>query len=484
MCDRCGNHRDLCICDPPTNGDHADGAAHGEGDHPADELAALADGFRPTDVGNANRLVAAADGSIRYVHAWGRWLVYNDGRWIIDSNDALVTEKAKQVPRRLLELAVTLDSKERDATWRHALRSEQSGAITATLRLARGVPGVLVDHDRLDTDPWLLNVRNGTVDLRTGRLRPHDPDDLLTMQAPVIYYPTARAPLWEACVERWQPDPEVRGCLQRAVGSAATGHPVENLFVNIGTGANGKSKFFGAVAHVLGPFAVVPHKSLLVTSRHEGHPTHVASLFRARMLVAPETTQDDRLDEEMIKNLTGGDTLRARRMREDEWAFQPTWTAFMHSNHRPRIRGTDEGIWRRVRLIPWNVTIPPHERDEHLAAKLAAEAPGILNWIIAGALDWHERGLDEPATVLTATDEYRRGEDHLGRFLHDVIDTSDDTRYITAKDLRAAYETWCDDVAESPWKPQGFGRALTERGFDSTRLGSPTVRVWLGMKLR
>lgn len=408
---------------------------------------ALPDGFRATDTGNASRLVAAADGRVRFVHHWSKFIVYDSGRWVIDFGDALVTEQAKQVARRLFRLAVDLDRKERDRVLAWASRCEQAPSIAAMLRLARGMPGVLVDHDYLDRHPWTLNVINGTIDIGTdaATFRAHTPDDLLTMQAPAFHDPTATSPTWDACLERWQPDPEMRGFLQRAIGSAATGHPVENLFVAVGTGANGKSKFFGAIANVLGPYAVVPHKSLLVAGRHEGHPTHVASLFRARMLVAPETSDSDRLDEELVKNLTGGDTLRARRMREDEWSFEPTWTAFMHTNHRPRIRGTDEGIWRRVRLIPWNITIPPDERDEQLADRLAAESSGILNWIVDGAVAWRHDGLAEPAGVRLATDEYRRGEDHVGKFLDDVVEL-DDTDSVTAKALRAAYEAWCQET--------------------------------------
>ena len=448
-----------------------------------EEAEALADGFRPTDAGNAARLVSAADGRIRFVHAWGKWLVYREGAWTEDAKDALVTEQAKEVSRRLFRCAVDLPAKERDVMLSWALKCELSGVISAMIRLTRGVPGVLVEHERLDADPYLFNCLNGTVDLRTGQLRPHNPDDLITMQAPVMFDAAAVAPLWQACVERWLPDPEVRRFVQRAVGSGLTGHPLESLFVNVGTGGNGKSKFYGTVAEILGPFAVTPHKSLLVATKHEGHPTHVASLFRARTLIAPETSQDDQLDEELVKNLTGGDILRARRMREDEWSFRPTHTAFMHTNYRPKIRGVDEGIWRRVRLIPWSVTIPPAERDEHLADKLRAEASGILNWLIEGALEWQRIGLAEPSSVLAATAEYRTAEDHIGRFIADACVVGD-VEYVSSKALRTAYEHWCGEASEEPVTPQKFGRDMSGRGFDSTRMGSPTARHWLGIGLR
>jgi putative DNA primase/helicase len=414
------------------------------------------------------------------VHAWSKWIVYSDGRWVIDHGDTLVTETAKNVARRLFKLAVTLSYREREAVWQWAKKCETAGTITALLRLARGMPGVLTDHADLDADPWLLNVSNGTIDLRTGLLRPHNPDDLLTMQAPVLFDASATAPLWNACLERWQPDPEMRAFLQRAAGTGITGHPLEALILNVGTGGNGKTKYYSTIAHVLGPYCVTPHKSLLVAQRHEQHPTHVASLFRARMLIAPETKQDDRLDEESIKNLTGGDQLRARRMREDEWSFWPTHTAVMHTNHRPRIRGTDEGIWRRVKLVLWTVTIPEHERDEHLADKLAAEASGILNYLVAGALDWQRQGLAEPDGVRLATAAYRDEQDHVGRFLADAC-TIGHHLSVPASTLREAYERWCADEGEKPWTAKALGGALTSRGFDSTEVGHRNTRTWIGL---
>jgi hypothetical protein len=190
-------------------------AAHDEQVHGRTE-GALPDGYRATDVGNAARLLAIANGKIRHVHAWGKWLVYQDGRWIIDENDVLVTEDAKGVARLLFKMAATINGNKdlRERVWNWALRSETSGAISAMVRLARGAPGILVEHEQLDADPHLLNVHNGTIDLRAGTLRPHDPADLITIQCPVDYDPNAKAPLWEACVERWQPDPTVRDYVQ------------------------------------------------------------------------------------------------------------------------------------------------------------------------------------------------------------------------------------------------------------------------------
>lgn len=436
--------------------------------HEETRLGALDDGFRPTDVGNADRLVAAAAGRARFVHAWQKWIVYTDGRWAIDTGDALVTELAKLVPRVMFARAARLEGDARDAMWKWARRSETASAVASMIRLARGIPGVIVDHQALDADPWSLNVVNGTVDLRTGELRVHDPDDLLTMQAPTVYDPTAAAPLWERCLERWQPDPAMRAYLRRVIGSGATGHPVENCFVNIGPGGNGKGKCFGAVARVLGPYVMVPHKSLLVVQRHEQHETTIAELFRARLAIAGETDAGDRLDEAKVKNLTGGDLLEARRMREDRWKFHPSHTLVVHSNHRPRVRGSDEGIWRRLRLIPWTVTIPPAERDDQLAAKLTAEAPGILNWIVAGAVAWIAHGLDEPAAVTRATADYRASEDRVGAFIAECCEL-DDSYQVASTALRAEYERWSAASGEEPIAKDLWGKILTERGFDRHR---------------
>ena len=194
----------------------------------SDDVGVAFDGYRLTESGNASRLIDIANGRLRYVHKWGRWIVYRGGRWDIDAGDALVTEQAKKVAKKLLAQAATMaDSDERKRLFTWALKSESSGAVASMIRLARGDHRVLTQHDDLDADPYLLNVRNGTIDLRSGTLRPHNPGDLLTMQAPVKFDAMAKAPLWLACIERWQPDAAIREYLQREMGAGATGHPTE-----------------------------------------------------------------------------------------------------------------------------------------------------------------------------------------------------------------------------------------------------------------
>lgn len=447
------------------------------------DTGALADGHRATDAGNSDRLAELADGRIRYVQKWGRWIIYTAGRWRIDEGDALITEIAKQVPRHMFARSIDLSGDARDHMFKWAKRSESAAAISSAIRLARGIDGVLVDHTELDRHPWLLNVTNGTIDLRTGELGPHDPDHLITCQAPVDHDPDATSPTWDACLQMWQPDPIMRAYLAKVIGTAASGDPVEHVFINLGTGANGKGKFYGAVQAVLGPdYSVVPHKSLLIVQRHEQHDTVKARLFGARMAVAGETEAGDRLDEAKVKELTGGDLLEARRMREDPWKFAPSHSLFLHTNHRPRVRGGDEGIWRRIHLIPWDVTIPPGDRDQRLADKLQAEASGILNWIIRGCLAWQAEGLQPPAAVTEAVDTYRAEEDHVGRFLSECC-VLNDTARVPARDLRAAYERWCDEVGETPWSAKALAPHLLAKGLDKAEIGHKNERHWIHVGL-
>lgn len=380
------------------------------------------DGLHLTDTGNARRFINLTDGKVRYVHQWASWIVYQRGHWVIDVKDALVTEMAKVVAPALMAMVPGIE----DVTLQRevlaaARRAESASAIANMIKLARAISGVIVNHEDLDANPDILNVANGTVDLRTGELRVHDPADLCTMQCPVAYDPEATAPLWEACQRRWHPEPELREYLQREAGAAATGHPTETLSIHIGPGANGKSKHVGALQHVLGPYSVIPHKSLLITTRAEEHPTVIAALFRTRMAVASETASTAHLNDEQVKAITGGDRLSGRRIREDPWSFNPTHTMVMFSNHQPTVVGTDQGMWRRLRLIPWDVTIPVDERDEHLAAKLAEEAPGILRWVVDGAVRFFSTGFAPPERVRAASAEYRATQDTVSRFLAEVV---------------------------------------------------------------
>lgn len=448
-------------------------------------IAALIDGFRGTDTGNAERFAAIAEGRARYVADWGKWIVYEDGRWRLDPGDALVTELAKDVPRTMFRFAAGAEGSGRDDLWKWAKRSEAGAQIAGMVRLARGIPGIRTDSNDLDADPWALNVANGTVDLRTGKLRRHNPDDLITRRAPFAYDPTARGPRWEAFLERILPGHDLRRFVQRAAGYSTTGDVSEQvLILAIGDGANGKSTFVDAVQHTLGDYAGTVAKDLLIAQRHEAHPTSAADLFRLRFATAVETEATNRLAEARVKNLTGGDQIKARRMREDFWSFTPSHKLWLFANHLPRISGTDHGIWRRIRVVPFSVVIPEAERDRDLPAALADEAPAILAWLIEGARDWLDTGLEPPPEVVAATEQYRVASDWFANWIEDhnlELGPVSELRILTSE-LARSYRDWALANGEEPLSRQDLAKELERRGCRPKKVQS--ARFWTGIARR
>jgi putative DNA primase/helicase len=362
-----------------------------------------------TDLGNGKRFARDHVGTMRHVRAWGSWLAWQGTHWA--KGDASAAERsAKATALKIGDEAAGADDPK--AVFKWAAKSQERRSIENMLAMARSEDGIAVDASALDADQWVLNVRNGTLDLRTGQLRPHDPADLITKIAPVAFDAAAACPLWTSILERVVPDTDTRAFLKRAVGYALTGDVGEHcLFFLHGTGRNGKSTFVNTLQSLLGDYAREGAPSLLLSKRNESHPTEVAALFGSRFVSCQEVEQGRTWAESTIKSLTGGDRITARRMREDFWEFAPTHKFFVCGNHRPRVRGGDEGIWSRMRLVPFEQFIRESERDPNLPAKLAAELPGILNWAIAGCLEWQKAGLQQPSAVATATAGYREAED-------------------------------------------------------------------------
>ena len=319
-----------------------------------------------------------------------------------------------------------------------------------------------------DADPWLVNCENGTVDLRTGLLRPHRREDLITMLAPVEYDPEAPAALFEAFISEILPDPEVREHVQRAAGCSVSGVIREHHFwFALGVGANGKSTLLNLLLAILGDYAAQAPPDLLITSRGR-HPTEIAFLRGARLVVATETQEGSRLNEERVKELTGGDMLTARFMRGDFFTFKPTHTLWMVGNHRPQISGTDVGIWRRPLLVDFPVSIPPERQDHELPEKLLTEAPGVLRWIVDGCLAWQRQGLRPPRAVVTATQAYRLDMDVVGQWLEEKCIEEPDAGAGSSV-LYRDYTNWCESNGERPMKQRDLGRRLLERGFTKSR---------------
>lgn len=378
-----------------------------------------------------------------------------------------------------------------------AARSQNRGALHAMLDLAATHKTVETFHEQLDQHPLKLNVANGTIDLTTGDLGPHTRDDLFTMIAPVAYDRDAKCPTWDKFLERAMcGDTQMVLYLQRIAGYLLTASTSEQcLFFLFGDGKNGKSTFTNTMMRVLGDDLAGPMMRDSLFAGKQEHATREASLFRQRLAVTSEVSEGKRLDESFVKDITGSDAIKARRMREDPWSFMPTHKIVMFGNHKPIITGTDEGIWRRIRLIPWLAKITEEERDKDLQAKLDAELPGILAWAVNGCLEWQRIGLADPKAVTQATEDYRASSDALGEFF-ELLDFGPDVplyRVSKAK-LRAVYETWCEAEGHHPLG----ARRLCERLRAHAREHGATIdermgvtfdkaypqRCWFGLRIK
>lgn len=421
--------------------------------------------YHRTDAGNAERFANRYRAELAWVPGvgWHRW---SNGRWG-RADDSEVLKLSLQSARTLYNEARDADRDAQHAATKHAVVSLGRARIEAAPLLARGE--LLISADRLDCDPMLFNCRNGTVDLCTGTLRPHRQSDYLTKIAPVDYDSEADCPLWEAFLKRVVPSLAMRDFLRRAVGYTLSGDVGEQvIFFLHGTGSNGKSVFISTVQAMLGDYATTGAPDLLVERRNEAHPTDLAALRGRRMVVCAEIEQGKWLAEARLKSLTGGDVISARFMRQDLFTFEPTHKLWLFGNHQLRVRGTDNAIWRRIRQVPFEETIPENECDRDLPAKLRSELPGIVAWAVRGYLEWRRDGLAPPREVTEATEAYRKSQDRAGAFLAEACRVEPGER-CTSAELYTAYSAWCSAEGEKVWTNTAFGTALRERGFTPRR---------------
>lgn len=440
--------------------------------------------YNLTDLGNARRLVKRHGQDIRYCHPWEKWLVWDGTRWVFDTSGEVHRRAKETVASIYAEASEAADIKEREQIAKHAMRSESDARINAMINLAKSEPGIPILPEQVDADPWLLNLRNGVLDLRTFELRPHRREDLMMKMMPVEYMPDAKCPRWLAFLNRiMDGNQELISYLQRVVGYALTGDTREQcLFLLYGTGANGKSTFLETLKALFGDYGQQADFSTFLHSDQDRVRNDIARLLGKRFVAAIEADAGRRLAEVLVKQLTGGDTVTARFLYREYFEFKPTFKIFLAANMKPTIRGQDYAIWRRIRLIPFTVTIPEPERDKNLALKLKEELPGILSWAVEGCRAWQQQGLAEPPEVLNATQSYREEMDILGGFIDECC-VVHRTAQATTKALYAAYLKWCEENAEKPLSKNAFSTRLKERGFEQTRLGKERTRAWLGIGL-
>ncbi len=440
-----------------------------------------------TDTGNAERLMAAYGEDLRFSYTLNRWLHWDGTKWVIDEGGR-IEQLAKAVVRNIPSEpgAERDDDDQRKSRLKWALASERVAARNALITLARSERTVSVDE--LDRNPWLLTVSNGVLDLRSGVLQPARREDYATKATAIAYDPDAVAPRWERFVNEvtadasGTPRPELAAFLQRAAGYSLTGSITERaVFILHGVGANGKSTFQEVLMELCGDFAMRIATEALMVKKGDSIPNDIARLRGARLVAASESDEGRRLSEALIKQLTGGDTITARFMRAEWFDFRPQFKVWLATNHKPVVRGTDNAIWDRLQLIPFDVRIPEGKRDQHLLATLRAELPGILNWALAGALSWQQDGLQPPDVVRAATEEYRAEMDVLGAWIDDCCDVGH-TQQSLAGELYASYQRWAESAGEFVMSQKALGLRLMERGFDSKRRNAG--RTWYGIAVR
>lgn len=460
-----------------------------------------------TDTGNMRRLVRRYGENMRYCAPWASWMLWDGVRWVRDVY-GVVTRAAIKTALAIRKEAheVTADpgagatagddkdaAKERKAIVAWSLKSESAPRVNAMVELAKSHRRVGVLPQAFDRDPLRINFPNGTYCLRIGGLLAHDRRFMLTKLAGAAYDPCERAPRWEQFLsEIMCGNAELVEFLQRAAGYSLLGDTSEHvLFVLHGSGANGKSVFLETLRHVLGDYAgATPFETFLEnnTPRGAGTPNpSLAALAGLRFVVASEVNEGRRLDEAAVKSITGGDKIKCRDLYEKEFSYTPAFKLWLACNHKPSIKGTDEGIWRRLRLIPFEARFDgiAHPKDPKLLEKLKDEAPGILAWLIRGALAWRKQGLNPPKAVLAATGDYRAESDALGTFFEECCEAHpNDTNFrIRASALFEAYQKWSKAREERPLSATAFGLRVKERGFQVDP-GTSHRRWYLGIALR
>jgi putative DNA primase/helicase len=347
------------------------------------------------------------------------------------------------------------------------------------IELARFEDGIPARPDDFDQDPWLLNVANGTLDLRTGDLSPHDREQMLSKVAAVPYDPTATCPIFldwlhEIMLSR----EELVTFLQRAMGYSLTGRVSERVvFILHGGGRNGKTTLLETMSGILGDYAGTAPAEMLLAKRETGIPNDIARLPGRRFVSATETGEGRRLDEVKVKSISGGDTIQARFLHGEWFDFRPTFKIWLGTNHKPEIRGTDNAIWDRIRLIPFDYRVTDSGKIPDLAdAFITREGPGILAWMVEGCLAWQQHGLSAPAEVMQATEGYRREMDPLANWIEDRCELRPNVS-APSKSLYASYSAYCEAAGEEPLKQRTFGSRLTERGCGEKRTGQARYRT-------
>ncbi|MFB7675614.1 phage/plasmid primase, P4 family [Kitasatospora purpeofusca] len=435
----------------------ADAVTPDQGSEAARILAGLIGRYGDSDAMNAHALVTWTDGRIKYAPGLG-FYVWDGSVW------ERSTVKVRQEVHRMGAALVLAGEVQKARGFTMTTR------IDALLTELRSVPRVHVDAADFDANPDLLTFRNGTVHLPTGQLRQHSPADMLTYRLDLDYRADAECPRWESFLREIFPgNPELPGFVKRLVGYGITGHTSEQAFAVLwGKGANGKSVMTDTLTAVFRAISKTTPFASFEEKPSGGIPNDIAALRGSRLVMASEGESGKPMSEAVLKRITGKDMISARFLRQEFFEFRPTFLLLLATNHKPRFRGQDEGLWRRVKLVPFRRWFAPEERDYNLDRKLLAESEGIAAWAVAGAVEWYRDGLNDPSVVLKASSEYRQTSDALAGFFPGILEQADESASMLGADAFNAYLDWAEAEnlpQRERWTRRTFYDAMEERGI-------------------
>ncbi len=437
------------------------------------------------DTGNALRFRDANAGLIHYNHVDGCWIYWDGVRWASDENGEIKRRADKMLADMAKDLKEMQDDPAYNAYKKHLSRSRSHRGKEGFIAEARHLEGVPVLPSEMDRAGNAFNVRNCLISLKTGRTAEHDKKYMISKLAPVTYDENAKCPRWDRFIEEITcGDKSLQLYLQRMIGYCMTAYTKEQcMFFLYGNGSNGKSVFVDTIAYMLGEYAAsCQPETVMMRDRNNTARGDLARLKGARMVVTSEPNDGCRLDEGIVKQMTGGteNKLTARFLYGREFEFSPEFKIVMSTNYKPVIKGTDNGIWRRVRLIPFTAEFTKENRDPQMTEKLRRELPGILNWAIAGAVGWCKEGLPPCAIIDEAGQEYRSEMDRVQQFLDDCT-TRSESSSTQASTLYKCYKAWCSEQGDR--FPVGSTKFFMElkRRFKSRK--TEAYNEYIGIKI-
>lgn len=438
-----------------------------------------------TDITNRDYFLKAYGDRIRYCLMWNKFLVWNGTCWEIDKKGQVEENCVDFVHEMYRGMRVINDRQLADAFEKHLIKSESFRRIQAIIGLLKMSRAIKISDDELDTDNYLFNVAGTTLNLKNGEDLQPDPKHLITKQSKFIYDKAAKCPTWDMfLMQIFNNDYTLIHFVQKAMGYSLSGDVSEQcLFILWGTGANGKSTFLNTLQNLFGDYACSTGTETFMKKTSE-QSNDLARLKGMRLVTTSEAEQGKAISESLIKQITGEDELTARFLYGEFFSFKPTFKIFMATNHKPKIRGADNGIWRRIKMIPFTVTIPPERRDKTLGDKLMAENSGILNWLIEGYKMWVKEGLkDEPDAIKDANEEYRMDMDSVGTFVGDCLEIDATLKWrLHTKLLYDTYIKWCNKNNEKIMSQKWLSMRMVEKGFK--RLATNGQRYWLGLVIK